>query len=167
MGDGLLPQRQVPQDGEVVGERGVHGDGLAVDLEGELEAVQGEAVHAVVPDGAVDPGVAVGAVAEDRVGQAPQVTADLVEATGVGLGHHQGAAGLGAGRKHKGDPVDPAVGIVFRSKVGDRVEVGQELGVVHARDEDGAAAAVAGVLGSLSWSDQPVEPLPLLLCWYG
>ena len=77
------------------------------------------------------------------------------------------SAELGAGRKRKGEPVDPAVGIVFRPKVGDRVEVGEELGAVHARSEGAAAAAVAGVLGSLSWSDDPVEPPPLLLGWYG
>jgi thymidine phosphorylase len=74
---------------------------------------------------------------------------------------------LGAGRKRKGDPIDPAVGIVFRSKVGDRVEVGEELGVVHARDEDAARACAARVLGALTLAEEPVEAPPLVLGWYG
>jgi pyrimidine-nucleoside phosphorylase len=77
------------------------------------------------------------------------------------------SADLGAGRKRKGESVDPAVGIVFRAKVGDRVEAGQELGVVHARDHGAAATAAARVLGSLTWSDQQVEPPALVIGWYG
>ena len=74
---------------------------------------------------------------------------------------------LGAGRKRKGDPIDPAVGIVFRPKVGDRVEVGEELGVVHARDENAARACAARVLGALTLSEEAVEAPPLVHGWYG
>jgi len=74
---------------------------------------------------------------------------------------------LGAGRKRKGDPVDPSVGIVFRPKLGDLVEPGQELGVVHARTEDDADVATATVLAALSWSADPVEPPPLVYGWFG
>ncbi len=77
------------------------------------------------------------------------------------------SADLGAGRKRKGDPVDPAVGVVFRPKVGDRVEAGQELGAVHARDEDAAATGAERVLGALSWSEGPVEAPALVYGWYG
>ncbi len=43
---------------------------------------------------------------------------------------------LGGGRAKKGDPVDPAVGVVLaaRGKVGGRVEAGEPLLWVHARD---------------------------------
>ncbi len=87
----------------------------------------------------------------------------VVEAEAIG----RASADLGAGRKRKGDPVDPAVGIVFRSKIGDRVEAGQELGAVHARDESRAAACVARVLGALEWTDAPVDPVPLVHGWFG
>jgi len=63
--------------------------------------------------------------------------------------------------------VDPAVGIVFRPKVGDRVEAGQELGAVHARDEDAAAHAVRRVLAALAWSEEPVPAVPLVHGWFG
>jgi thymidine phosphorylase len=74
---------------------------------------------------------------------------------------------LGAGRRKKGDPIDPAVGIVFRPKVGDRVEVGQEVGAVHAASRDDADAALRRIADALTWSDDPVEPPPLVHGWYG
>jgi pyrimidine-nucleoside phosphorylase len=86
-----------------------------------------------------------------------------VEAEAIG----RASADLGAGRKRKGDPVDPAVGIVFRPKIGDRVEAGEELGVVHARHEAAAASCIERVLSALTWSDVAVEPVPLVHGWYG
>ncbi|HEX6230448.1 MAG TPA: thymidine phosphorylase [Actinomycetota bacterium] len=74
---------------------------------------------------------------------------------------------LGAGRMKKGDPVDPAVGIVLRPKVGDGVRSGEELGTVHARDEEAARACVERVLGALTLSTEPVERPPLVYGWYG
>jgi thymidine phosphorylase len=77
------------------------------------------------------------------------------------------SADLGAGRRRKGDPIDPAVGIVFRPKVGDRLERGASIGEIHARDEDAAAACASRVLGALRVSDEAVEPPPLVFGWYG
>jgi thymidine phosphorylase len=74
---------------------------------------------------------------------------------------------LGAGRKKKGDPVDPAVGIVFRPKVGDRLEEGEEIGTIHARDEAAAHEGIARVLSALTLSEGRVEPPPLVHGWYG
>lgn len=77
------------------------------------------------------------------------------------------SADLGAGRKRKGDPVDPAVGIVFRPKVGDPLMPGEELGRVHARTEDAARAAADRVLAALVISEEPIEPVPLVHGWLG
>ena len=74
---------------------------------------------------------------------------------------------LGAGRRRKGEAIDPAVGIVFRPKVGDRVAAGEEVGVVHARDEDAADVCAGRVLGALTWSETAVEPPPLVHGWFG
>ncbi len=74
---------------------------------------------------------------------------------------------LGAGRKRKGDAIDPAVGIVFGPKVGDRLERGEVIGTVHARDEAAAAACTALVLAALTLSEDPVETPPLVLGWFG
>ncbi len=85
-----------------------------------------------------------------------------VEADEIGLA----SSALGAGRIRKGDPIDPSVGIVVRPKVGDRLETGDRIGEIHARDESAAAGAARRVLAALTLADSPVEPRPLLYGWY-
>ncbi len=79
------------------------------------------------------------------------------------VGRASGA--LGAGRQGKGDPVDPAVGILFRPKVGDRLDVGYEIGEVHARDREGCAEAIRSVWAAVRLSHEPVEAPPLVYGW--
>ena len=74
---------------------------------------------------------------------------------------------LGAGRRRKGDPIDPAVGIVFRAKVGDRIEEAQELGEVHARTQQDAEGCVRRIRAALILVEETVEPPPLVYGWYG
>jgi len=69
---------------------------------------------------------------------------------------------LGAGREVAGEPIDHAVGVVCLAKRGDTVERGDPLAEIHARDEDGAAAAEAELLGAYEIGDEP-EPRPLVL----
>jgi pyrimidine-nucleoside phosphorylase len=85
-----------------------------------------------------------------------------VEADQIGLA----SSALGAGRIRKGDPIDPSVGIVMRPKVGDRLETGDRIGEIHARDESAAAGAARRVLAALTLADGPVEPRPLVYGWY-
>ncbi len=73
----------------------------------------------------------------------------------------EASVALGAGRAKKSDPVDHAVGFMILHKVGDRVEQGDPLFIVHANDEAKAAAAREAVLGAHAFSDTPVPPLPL------
>ncbi len=75
------------------------------------------------------------------------------------------AVDLGAGRKRKGDPIDPSTGIVFRARIGDRLDLGAEIGEVHARDEDAGRAAARRVLDTLTVGDDAVEPPPLVFGW--
>ncbi len=69
--------------------------------------------------------------------------------------------GLGGGREQKGDPIDHAVGLEMRLKVGEWVEAGQPLFTLHANDACKRDEAAARVLATLSFSTAPVEPLPL------
>jgi pyrimidine-nucleoside phosphorylase len=80
-----------------------------------------------------------------------------VDALEIGLT----AVALGAGREKKGDPIDYAVGVEVRAKVGDRVEAGQPLLTIHANDERRRAGAEERLLRAVSFSDAPVELLPL------
>ncbi|HMK08407.1 MAG TPA: thymidine phosphorylase [Anaerolineales bacterium] len=68
---------------------------------------------------------------------------------------------LGAGRERKGDPIDHSVGIIVQRKVGDRLEAGEPLFTIHARDEASAAAAAADLTAAVAFSRRPVAALPL------
>ena len=68
---------------------------------------------------------------------------------------------LGAGRARKGDSIDHAVGIVVHAKVGDRLNVGDPLFTIHAKDPSAAAAAQAELRGAVEFSKRRVPPLPL------
>ena len=81
-----------------------------------------------------------------------------IDAREVGLT----AVALGAGRARKGEPIDPAVGIVLGAKVGEKVAKGDPLLTVHAQDQAGADRAVDRLLGAYSWSDAPVAEPPLI-----
>ena len=90
-------------------------------------------------------------------------TLAAVDAEGLG----RASGDLGAGRKKKGDPIDPSVGIVFLPKIGDRLVAGQELGRVHARSDGDAEAGIRAVYAAMTIGDEPVEPPPLVYGWHG
>ena len=72
------------------------------------------------------------------------------------------AAALGAGRQRKDDDVDPAVAVELSAKLGDRVEAGQPIAHILARDEAAAGSATGGLLAALRWSPRPTEAPPLV-----
>ncbi len=67
---------------------------------------------------------------------------------------------LGAGRAKKNDPVDHTVGILAHRRVGDRVERGETLAVIHANDAATLAAVRERLREAFAWSESPVPPLP-------
>jgi len=91
-------------------------------------------------------------VVADRDGYVAQVHARQVGETAVLLG---------AGREKKGDPIDHAVGIEVHVKVGQHVARGAPLFTVHANDAARLAQAKAALQAAVTWSDEPVPPLPL------
>ena len=74
---------------------------------------------------------------------------------------------LGAGRLHKGDHIDPAVGFEFLPRIGDHLEPGQPVAIVHARDPGTADRAGRLILDALRFSDQPAEAPALIHGWHG
>jgi pyrimidine-nucleoside phosphorylase len=68
---------------------------------------------------------------------------------------------LGAGRMKKGDSIDPAVGISVMVKVGEAVEIGQPLFVVHARSDDAVEEAKQQLKHAVKIVKEEVAPLPL------
>jgi pyrimidine-nucleoside phosphorylase len=69
---------------------------------------------------------------------------------------------LGAGREVAGEPIDHAVGVVCHAKRGDRVERGDPLAEIHARDESAAGAAEKQLLHAYEIGEEP-ESRPLVL----
>lgn len=80
-----------------------------------------------------------------------------IDAREVGLA----ALEMGAGRHQKGDPIDHSVGVVVHRKVGDTVKAGDPLFTLHAASAESLDAACERLLAAHTWSDGPVEPLPL------
>jgi thymidine phosphorylase len=77
----------------------------------------------------------------------------------------QAVVQLGGGRTRPDQYIDPAVGLSAVIGVGDRIERGQPLAVVHARNDADAQAAVDSFLAAISISGTRPEPVPLLL-WH-
>ncbi len=69
---------------------------------------------------------------------------------------------LGGGRVTKESDIDLAVGVFLHKKVGDRVEVGESLGTIHASDERKAREAAALLRQCYSFSPDPVEKPPFI-----
>ncbi len=82
-----------------------------------------------------------------------------VDAMAVALG----ALRLGAGRVKAEDQVDHAVGFTRLAKVGERVEAGSLLGVVHASDEAQLEEARAWLEDAVAIEDAAPAPEPLVL----
>jgi pyrimidine-nucleoside phosphorylase len=70
---------------------------------------------------------------------------------------------LGAGRLHRAQHVDPAVGIVLNAKIGDPVTRGAPLAVVHCRDAEVGERAVQLMRDACGISDEPVTPPELVI----
>ncbi|ACX52425.1 pyrimidine-nucleoside phosphorylase [Ammonifex degensii KC4] len=82
---------------------------------------------------------------------------EAVDALAIG----EAARILGAGRERKGDPIDPAVGVILEAKVGDWVERGAPLARLRVR-EKGVEEAEALVARAFTFSAQPPPPKPLI-----
>ena len=69
---------------------------------------------------------------------------------------------LGGGRETKESEIDLSVGIVLCKKVGDRVEAGEPLAMLHANDPDKAAQAEERFLAACSISETIAAKSPMI-----
>jgi len=65
---------------------------------------------------------------------------------------------LGGGRSRVEDTIDHGVGITDMVGLGERIEPGQPLAVIHARRDDAAARAAVAVREAVALSESPVAP---------
>lgn len=69
---------------------------------------------------------------------------------------------LGAGRFKKGEEIDHSTGFILQAKVGDRVQQGDLLVEIHARNESEAEAVQKELLACYQWSEASVKVGPLI-----
>jgi len=72
------------------------------------------------------------------------------------------AVDLGAGRQKKGDQINHAVGIEILREVGDRIEKGDDIFIIHAADQESFDRARERLISAHQWSDSAVDRLPLV-----
>jgi pyrimidine-nucleoside phosphorylase len=131
-------------------------------------------VDAAIADGSAEQRwrrwlVAQGGTAEESaLEQAPVVVELEAPRSGIVSGLGAIAVGtaalhLGAGRQRGNDQVDHAVGVVCRAKRGDEVKRGEPLAEVHARDDAGAAEALAELAGAYTIGRDAPAHRPILL----
>jgi pyrimidine-nucleoside phosphorylase len=74
------------------------------------------------------------------------------------------AVALGAGRRRRGDDVDPAAGVVVQARAGERIEAGQAVATLELGgrqvDVDGLRARAAA---AFAIADAPPAPVPLVV----
>jgi thymidine phosphorylase len=69
---------------------------------------------------------------------------------------------MGGGRQRVEDVVDPTVGLVITARPGQRVERGEPLASIYARDEAGLALAVRTLGEAVRIGEGKPDPLPLI-----
>ncbi|HYY07771.1 MAG TPA: thymidine phosphorylase, partial [Actinomycetota bacterium] len=149
--------QDVPHDDALARATDAIDGGAALERFGAMIAAQGGDPRVLEdPEGVLPRAPVREPIVADRSGFLASVRAEEIGLASVALG---------AGRLRKGDRIDSAVGMVFRPKIGDRLEAGAELGEVHARDREAAAGASARVLGAIDVADDRVEPPPLVHVW--
>jgi pyrimidine-nucleoside phosphorylase len=75
----------------------------------------------------------------------------------------QVALELGAGRLRKEDPIDPTVGLRLHVEVGSPIAPGEIIATVLARSPAEAERAVIQLKQGISFSPDPVDPIPVIL----
>jgi pyrimidine-nucleoside phosphorylase len=136
-------------DGRQLAERAVADGAAASSWEQWISAQGGDPDESALPTASV-----VEKVLAPRSGHVTRVGAIAI---GIAALH------LGAGRMTKDDTIDHAVGVVCLRKRGDRVEQGDVLAEVHARDDISASVAVDEVRNAYEISDAAPEGRPIVL----
>jgi pyrimidine-nucleoside phosphorylase len=72
------------------------------------------------------------------------------------------ANALGAGRNRVEDRIDPAAGIYLEKKIGDRVQRGDALCILHWSDQDRLWAALKLIRQAYEIKPRPAKPRPLI-----
>ncbi len=104
----------------------------------------------------------------DRLPSAPVVREVIAVETGFitamdGQNLGMAVVNLGGGRLRAGDKVNPSVGLSDVALIGDPVQKGDPLAIVHASSEAEAQRAIDGLGAAFTISDEAIDMPPLIL----
>ncbi|MEQ8677420.1 MAG: thymidine phosphorylase [Aggregatilineales bacterium] len=91
-------------------------------------------------------------IVAEETGYIQQVRADAIASA---------ALALGAGREKKDQKIDLAVGVIVNVKVGNKINKGEHVAVIHANHEEKLKEAIQFVKQAITYSNKPVDTLPL------
>ena len=69
---------------------------------------------------------------------------------------------LGAGRRAKEDPVDPAAGFILKKKIGDKISENETFAILHTNNKAGLDHAASRMKRAISITGEVPEPQPLI-----
>ena len=69
---------------------------------------------------------------------------------------------MGAGRRTKADVIDHSVGFVLHKRIGERIDCGEAIATVYAKDNDSAETAIRSIQSAIQIGEQPVAPTKLI-----
>ena len=69
---------------------------------------------------------------------------------------------LGAGRLKKDDVIDPVAGIIFKIKIGDKVNKGQSIAEIHSNSKSKAELSANKIVDSITYSKLKVTKPKLI-----
>ena len=72
---------------------------------------------------------------------------------------------LGAGRKKVDDVIDPAAGITLRKKMGDRVQMGEVIALIHTNNGDVGQRVASDLAACIHLADEPGARAPLIAAY--
>ncbi|OQA19806.1 MAG: Pyrimidine-nucleoside phosphorylase [bacterium ADurb.Bin363] len=70
---------------------------------------------------------------------------------------------LGAGRERKSDRIDPSVGIWLKKRIGDKIQKGDPIAVIHSNDKDKTEDSGKCLLDAYKMGDEKPEEIPLII----
>lgn len=138
------------QSARRLAEKAVSDGGALGKFRALVEAQGGDPVYIDEPD-RLPRARFVGPLASPRSGYLARVDARTIG---------EAAVALGAGRRHKGDAIDHAVGFEVSVKVGDRVVRGQPLLTIHANSAEALEAALESTGVAFEYREARVPALP-------
>jgi pyrimidine-nucleoside phosphorylase len=143
---------ETPQDAREMAQKALQ-DGSAWEHFLALVEAQGGDISYVQDPNKFPQAPLIKTVPSPKSGYLSQIHARIVGETSVDLG---------AGRAKKDDPIDHRVGIEILREVGDRIEEGDDLFIIHAASSESLEEAEKRLLEAHHWSDEPVPALPLV-----